>query len=99
MTYFLWDDLRLFHEDRDLLEEFFVRLRLRQFLDESFHGEHGRKLHEAAAKQGDSLVDERRQQTFFLAGSGLADVNGGINSAIREPAIEHELHIAGALKL
>ena len=50
------------------------------------------------AQRDGGLQHLGRQDALFLACAGLKDVEGRVDAAVGEPAIEHELHVARALE-
>ena len=83
----------------DQVDELLVRLAFGQLRGQLLHrvdGVHGR---ERAAEHRHGAKGFGREQLFFAAGAGLADVDGGPDAAVGQLAIEHQFHVAGALEL
>ena len=54
---------------------------------------------EAAADEVDFFELVGREEQFLAAGAALEDIDGGIDVALGDLAVEHEFHVAGALEL
>ena len=64
-----------------------------------FHRLHRLHLHQAPPQQRHPLEHVGRQEPLFLARARLADVDGRVDAAVGQLAVEHQLHVAGALEL
>src|SRR6267142_2201794 len=80
-------------------QKFHVGLRLRQAADQKLHGLDCRERAQNLAQHPHAAQLIRRKEQFVLARAGTLNVDGGEDALIREPAVEVDFHVAGALEL
>ncbi len=84
--------------DRELGEQFVVGLVLFKRRGKRFHGLDGIQIHHRAAEFANRFEVFGGEQFFLLARAGLGNVDGRKQAAIRQLAVEDQLHVAGALE-
>ncbi len=80
-------------------EEFAVGLGLGQPAQQQLHGFDRRERVQHLAQHPDAVQLIGWQQQLFLARAGAIDVDGGEDALVHQPAVEVDLHVAGALEL
>src|SRR6185437_10695842 len=80
-------------------EKFLIRPRPLHALQQELDGFGGRHVAQEIAQQVYAIQFFLRQQQFFLACARALNVDGGKHATVGDLAIEHELHVAGALEL
>src|SRR3712207_4156164 len=83
----------------ELAQELGVRAGLLELLDQKLYLLPGVEGVEDAADLPDPLGLGRLHEQLLLARRGVLDVDGGVGPAVRELAVEPELHVARALEL
>src|SRR6185437_6711844 len=80
-------------------EKLLIRPRPLHALQQELDGFGGRHVAQEIAQQVYAIQFFLRQQQFFLACARALNVDGGKHATVGDLAIEHELHVAGALEL
>src|SRR5574341_2147044 len=80
-------------------EEFAVRLRELELVEQELHRLHGVQLGEGLAQEPDLLELVLLEEQLFLARARLLDVDRREDALVHEPTVQVDLHVARALEL
>src|SRR5437667_2163791 len=80
-------------------QEFLVRLRELELVQQELHALHGVELGERLAQEPDLLELVLLEEQLFLPRPRLLDVDRGEDPLVHQPAIEMDLHVARPLEL
>src|SRR6266545_1763118 len=80
-------------------QEFLVRLRELELVQQELHALHGVELGERLAQEPDLLELVLLEEQLFLPRARLLDVDRREDPLVHQPAIEMNLHVAGPLEL
>lgn len=83
---------------RDQLDEFPIGLVLGQLGRQLFHGIHGIHAGQHPAEDRNGPQHIRRQELFLTPRARLGNINRRPDTAVRQPAIEDQLHVARAFE-